>query len=105
MQLELYRQITEYAVMLSDGASAPDKIDEALDACLRSKRPVYIEVPVDVVDQLCRQPLPNRAKSALVSNPDALNEAVREAAEMLNAAKKPAVFIGMEIRRFDSVNV
>ena len=100
MQLESYRQITEYAVMLSDGASAPDKIDEALDACLRSKRPVYIEVPVDVVDQLCRQPLPNRQKSALVSNPDALNEAVREAAEMLKAAKKPAIFIGMEIRRF-----
>lgn len=100
MQLDSYRQITEYAVMLNNGATAPDMIDEALDACVSSKRPIYIEIPVDVVDQICRHPLPNRTKSELVSSPEALDEAVKEAAEMLNNAKKPAVFIGMEIRRF-----
>jgi len=100
MQLDSYRQITECAVMLRDGETAPDQIDKALETCVHSKRPVYIEIPVDVVDQICQEPSDKNFEFDLVSNPDSLDEAVKEATGMLKEAKKPAVLVGLEVRRF-----
>jgi indolepyruvate decarboxylase len=100
MQLAAFREITSCAVILTDPATAPEEIDRAIAACIRTKRPVYVEIPVDIVEQNCRDPEPLAFNDGMISNEDALNEAVHEAGAMLAAARSPAVLIGMEVRRF-----
>src|SRR5690606_38738970 len=47
-QLRIFEQVTQAAVALEDAATAPQQIDDTIDACLRHKRPVYIEIPRDI---------------------------------------------------------
>ena len=56
VQYQVYRQVTEAAVQLTDAAAAPQLIDAAVAACLRARRPCYIEVPLDVAGQQCEPP-------------------------------------------------
>lgn len=98
-QLQVYEKITAAAVALEDATSAPRLIDHCITECVRNKRPVYIEIPRDMVDQPCPAPVklePNRYKS----DPQALAEAIEEATAMLRKAKKPVILAGVEIHRF-----
>lgn len=95
----IFDQVTVASVVLEDAARAPEQIDETIRACIWSKRPVYIELPRDMVDVPCRAPGPWRVRKA-VSDPDSLAEAVAEAASMLKAARRPAVVAGVEIQRW-----
>lgn len=101
LQLDLYSRLTARAEMLTDPSRAPQQIDAAIDACLSQKRPVYIELPVDMVAQPCSEPAEFHLSSQQrTSIPDALAECVSEAAAMLRAAKNPAVLVGVEVHRF-----
>jgi TPP-dependent 2-oxoacid decarboxylase len=99
-QINAFRQVTAAAEMLTDACRAPEQIDRAVKTCLRTKRPVYIEIPADLVGQRCTGSPSPLDEEDPPSNPDALAEAVAEASSMLAGAKKPAVLLGMEVRRF-----
>lgn len=98
-QLEIYERVTVAAAALEDPAEAPHRIDDALARCLATKRPVYLELPRDVVPRPCRAPGPLRL-AAPPRDPDATREAVAEALGMLRAARRPVVLAGVEIHRF-----
>ncbi|HDZ42663.1 hypothetical protein LCGC14_0276610 [marine sediment metagenome] len=100
MQLDIFRNVTAAAVMLTDARTAPEQIDRAIAACINEKRPVYIEIPVDLVDQHCTDPDDGPLAVAPTSDSSALCEAVAEAAELLAEADNPAVLVGLEVRRF-----
>jgi indolepyruvate decarboxylase len=75
------------------------KIDRVLHAALRYKKPVYIELPRDMVSA------PGRAnhKPADIhetSDPVTLRESLAEAAAMINRAKKPVILADVEVHRF-----
>lgn len=98
-QREIFEKITVASVAIEDPKEAPELIDETLAECLRRKRPVYIEIPRDLVEKRC--PAPKRyRKEKLISTPDSLNESILEAAQMLNNAKRPVILAGVEIHRF-----
>jgi indolepyruvate decarboxylase len=99
-QHQIYEKVTVAAETLEDPTEAPRQIDQALAACLRHKRPVYIELPRDMVHQRCAAPRPTQLAPAK-SDPDVLAEAVEEAAGMLRKAKRPAILAGVEIHRFN----
>ncbi len=99
-QINAFRPVTVCAEMLTDAGRAPEQIDRAVQTCLRTKRPVYLEIPVDLVGQQCAAPAAALDGGDDRSQPAALAEAVAEAAAMLAGARRPAVFIGMEVRRF-----
>lgn len=98
-QLDVFSKMTVAAVMLTDGATAGRQIDEAITACMTHKRPVYIELPSDLVGQPCTEG-PGLRPDCHPSDPQSLAEAVEEAAAMLNAARNPAVLLGVEIKCF-----
>ena len=50
-QREIFEKVTVAAEALEDPARAPGQIDSALRQCVRYKRPVYLELPRDVVDR------------------------------------------------------
>jgi indolepyruvate decarboxylase len=97
-QLTVFRQITEAAVVIDDPDTAFRTIDETLATCVRSKRPVYIELPRDMVDVIPR--VRNRGNAPQpVCEPAVLEEALEEITRLLRAAERPVVLAGVEIHR------
>ena len=98
-QLEVFEKLCIAATELNDPMTAFREIDRVLDACYRYKRPVYIDIPRDMVDVV---PTVTHAYRSPDHNADAhaLDEAVRETVQKLNAAKKPLIIAGVEIHRF-----
>jgi len=97
---KVYENVTVATVVLSDPAQAPDQIDAALAACLVQKRPVAIEIPVDVVDHPCRAPGPFAPPAPAGSDPDSLDEALDEIMALMAEAERPAILAGIELHRF-----
>jgi indolepyruvate decarboxylase len=100
----IYERITVAAEALDDPTTAPRQIDHAIAECLRHKRPVYLELPRDMVHMSCGG-AGHRTRSqfehgngADKSNPDVLKEALDEA--MLRQAARPIIMAGVEIHRF-----
>jgi len=58
MQWEMYQKVTIDSAQLTNPHTAPDEIDRLLTRCLSDKLPVYIELPVDMVNASCRTPSP-----------------------------------------------
>src|SRR3954466_11199470 len=50
-QKRVYEEVTVASTVLLDEASAAAEIVRVVDACLKYKRPVYIEMPHDMVDR------------------------------------------------------
>jgi indolepyruvate decarboxylase len=98
-QRRIFEHVTVAAVSLEDPGLAPRQIDETIAACLREKRPVFIEIPRDMVDRPCAAPMPQK-REQLRSDPKVKAEAIRETVAMLNAAKNPVILGGVEIHRF-----
>jgi TPP-dependent 2-oxoacid decarboxylase len=69
---------------------------------LRFKRPIYIELPRDVVSTSITGQYrhPFDIKEFEQSDPNALREASAEASSMICAAKRPVIIAGEEIHRF-----
>src|SRR5579864_7862265 len=52
-QLKIFEQITAASTVLADAQTAQKEIDRVIEAALRFKRPVYIEIPRDMVGAPC----------------------------------------------------
>ncbi|MFZ0790094.1 MAG: hypothetical protein WAM94_10780 [Chromatiaceae bacterium] len=100
MQWEVYRKITVDSAQLTNPLTAPDEIDRVIANCLFEKLPVYLEIPVDMVDAPCRAPgaMPSDRKRA--SDPQALNECVDETLALVGFAVAPVILVGVEVQRF-----
>src|SRR3954469_7817886 len=98
-QLEVFEKITVAAAALDDPMTAFSEIDRVLEAAVRYKRPVYLEVPRDQVQ--ARQVAPHRPyPGPPPSDPDALREAIDEASAMIASARRPMILADVEIHRF-----
>lgn len=97
-QIAIFREITCDQVVLDDPARAPADIARVLRNCLTHSRPVYIELPRDMVNAPCG---PALSLPAPVTDPAALAECVNEVLARLQAARAPTLLVGVEIRRFD----
>lgn len=98
-QAEVFEKICIATAELNDPATAFREIDRVLTACARYKRPVYIEIPRDMVKVAPDSPVEFQY-APLASDPDSLREAANEAAELLSKAEKPVIIAGIEIHRF-----
>jgi TPP-dependent 2-oxoacid decarboxylase len=99
-QLKVFQQLTIASTVLDNPETAAQEIDRVLAAAIRHKQPVYIEFPSDMVTAACT-PSRTRTEKQAPSNPQALQEAVREAEQMINAARQPVIVAGVELHRFD----
>src|ERR1043166_3569126 len=95
-QKKVFEQLTIASTVLSDPQTACAEIDRVLHAALRFKRPVYIELPRDIVAQ---PGLASHRPTELheASDPKALRAALAEAVAMLNAAKQPVILADVEV--------
>ncbi|HMP05274.1 MAG TPA: thiamine pyrophosphate-binding protein, partial [Lacipirellulaceae bacterium] len=98
-QYDVFERLCIAGTELDDPLTAFAEIDRVLGACDRFKRPVYIEIPRDMVHVRPETRPPFRAPAA-PSDPRALDEAVEEAAEKIENARQPVLLLGVEIHRF-----
>src|SRR5438874_161049 len=99
-QKKVFEQLTVASTVLSDPQTAFQEIDRVLHAALRYKRPVYIELPRDLlnVPGIPHHKVPDMHER---SEPKSLRAALAEAAEMINAARQPVILADVEVHRFD----
>ncbi|MCB0079719.1 MAG: alpha-keto acid decarboxylase family protein [Caldilineaceae bacterium] len=98
-QIEVFEKLCIAVTELSDPTVAFREIDRVLDACARYKRPVYIDIPRDMVHVIPDAIYPYHLPHAN-SEPQVVEEAVSEAARLLSAAERPVILAGVELHRF-----
>jgi len=98
-QYEVFEKLCIAGTELSDPVVAFREIDRVLDAAARYKRPVYIEIPRDMVGVVPDMQTPYCCPPS-VSDQNALAEAVAEAVRFIEQSRKPVIVAGIELHRF-----
>ncbi|HEX7376991.1 MAG TPA: thiamine pyrophosphate-binding protein [Pirellulales bacterium] len=98
-QREVFDKICVATAELTDPTIAFRDIDRVLTTCLRTKRPVYIELPRDMVRVTPDVAYEYRSQEP-TSDPEALAEAVGEAARIIGDCRQPVIVAGVEIHRY-----
>ena len=98
-QIEVFEKLCVACVEVNDPVTAFREIDAVLAAAVRFKRPVYIDIPRDMVDVVPQIGQSFHEVPAAV-DPDAMREAAEEARAMLERAERPVILAGVEIHRF-----
>src|SRR5229473_2181 len=98
-QKKVFEQLTIASTVLSDPQTAFQEIDRVLHAALRFKRPVYIELPRDLVFV---PGIPHHKTPTIHerSDPKSLRAALAEAEAMINGARQPVILADVEVHRF-----
>ena len=98
-QFKVFEQITVASTVLDNPQTACREIDRVIDAALTHKRPVYIELPRNMVS-VTAIPYYLPQEIPLPRNDNTLKEALLEAAKIINASAKPAIIAGIELHRY-----
>ena len=106
-QLRVFNQVTVSSTVIDNPQTAAREIDRVLDSSLQHKRPVYIEIPRDMVS------LPLALDRNLINsdgffsiseqekdNSTVLKEALEETVSIIESSKKPAILAGVELHRY-----
>lgn len=99
-QLEIFKQMTVAQTVLDDPSRANSEIDRVLHACFLYKKPVYIEIPRDLVDAEIA-PSNSFKKNESKSDPKALQEALNDVLDLLKKGKRPVIWAGRDIIAHD----
>ncbi len=99
-QKEVFEKITVAAAVLDDPLTAARQIEQAIDALQRYRRPIYLEIPRDLVHAKLPLLEPARLVPDEANDPAALAEALAEVRSMLGVAKRPVILAGAEVGRF-----
>ncbi|KAI5459449.1 thiamine diphosphate-binding protein [Mariannaea sp. PMI_226] len=86
---------------LTDAITAPDEVDRIMEQALHHQRPVYLEIPDDMVDaEVSAANLHRRPKLGLLPPPETENELAKIGLvlERLYTAKQPVILVDGESR-------
>jgi TPP-dependent 2-oxoacid decarboxylase len=98
-QRRVYDEVTVASAVLLDEQRAASEIVRCVEACLRHKRPVYIEVPHDMADRMIPTAV-NAPSMKEESDPHTLLAALEETFALIRSAKKPVILAGVELARY-----
>ncbi|MDD1643274.1 MAG: thiamine pyrophosphate-dependent enzyme, partial [Methylococcaceae bacterium] len=97
-QREIFERITCATEVLNDPVIAFRQIDRAIAAARRLCKPVYIEIPRDLV-MVEGYPMPAEATEQFASDETALSEAIAETMELMAKSVSPMIIAGVELHR------
>ncbi|MGE7873175.1 alpha-keto acid decarboxylase family protein [Bacillus paramycoides] len=96
---KMYREITVAQTNLTPEHAA-EEIDRVLRACWNEKRPVHINLPIDVYNKPINKPTEPILNKPILSNKEALGKMLLHATSKINSAKKPVILADFEVTRF-----
>ncbi|GAD96252.1 pyruvate decarboxylase [Paecilomyces variotii No. 5] len=96
---QIHSHLTVAQANLRDPRMIPEQIDDVLRQCIIHSRPVYIEVPVDLVDQR----VPDDRLKTIIDIPatvplEIYNTVLDRVLERIYSAKRPIIFVDGESR-------
>ena len=96
--LRAYELVTASAARASTASEVPAVVDRGIATAIRTKRPVYIEINMD----LWTQPCPKPAIPVTTTNPPVgtENQLAATIVGLIRAATSPLVLVGTEIQRY-----
>jgi TPP-dependent 2-oxoacid decarboxylase len=97
-QREIFERITCATEVLNDPVIAFRQIDRAIATARRLCKPVYIEIPRDLV-MVEGYPMPAEATEQFASDETALSEAIAETMELMAKSVSPMIIAGVELHR------
>ncbi len=98
-QYDVFEKLCVAGTELTDPLIAFSEIDRALATCARYKRPVYIEIPRDMV-HVRPETSPPYKQVEVRSDSRALAEAIDETVKRIENARQPVLLLGVELHRF-----
>ncbi|MCI0482619.1 MAG: pyruvate decarboxylase, partial [Candidatus Dadabacteria bacterium] len=102
-QRDIFSHTTVMSVIVRHLEDAPYLIDKAIEECVFRKKPVYLEIPCNLAGLKVPPPKRKYFVKDPVSHPEALEEAVEKAAELLGSAAKTVLVAGAKLRPFGAV--
>ena len=103
-QHRIYQELTCASSVITNPRTAAEEIDRVVRAMWTHQQPGYLEVHRDMVDQIISVPRSliewDGQLAFEKSDERKLNEAVRDTCERWNAARNPALLIGIEAYRY-----
>ena len=97
-QREIFGRVTVESIIIRHASEAPTQIDRAIDAALHHRKPVYLEIPCNLANATTSAPHPRTFDAPPTVDAATLAAAVDHAAEVINAAIKPALVAGVGLR-------
>lgn len=110
-ELEIYQQSKCYepvvakTLIIRHAADAAKMIDDAIYTCLTEKKPVYLEIPVNLATLPIPEPVSIQSVSDYgkkASDPVALKDAAAAIAKSIEASVKPVLVAGVKLRKQDA---
>lgn len=101
-QLRVFNEICVEAVCIQSIETACKDILSAFNTAMLEQQPAYIEVPRNLMNETIPNPI-ELSKNELtqsLSDPESLQEAVREITSMIKQRKKPIIHAGIGVRRY-----
>ncbi|ONG60643.1 alpha-keto acid decarboxylase family protein [Bacillus cereus] len=95
----MYREITIAQTNVTP-EHAVEEIDRVLRACWNEKRPVHINLPIDVYNKPINKPTEPILYKPILSNKEALDKMLLHATSKIKNAKKPVILADFEVDRF-----
>jgi len=100
-QFEIFKNITKAAYVLEDLSYAGYLIDKAFEELNYFKQPVYLEIPRDLFNKTIDYDVYRLGTYQMPkTNPNNLEEAIREIKETINKANTPVFVFGVETARY-----
>ena len=99
-QKEVFERVTVAAIVLDDPLTAARQLDRAITALKRYRRPIYVEIPRDLVHARLPAATPPSTMPEETADPAVLAEALGEVRSMLVSAKRPVILAGAETGRY-----
>ncbi|CAI9086636.1 preprotein translocase subunit Tim44 [Candidatus Methylacidiphilum fumarolicum] len=99
-QLKVFEALTVFAAILENPRDIGEQILRAIQLALQYKRPAYLEIPRDMASAEIAIPDEISFSGDTHSDLKALEEALTEAKQMIEAAAQPLILADVEIQRF-----
>ncbi|MBA2367693.1 MAG: alpha-keto acid decarboxylase family protein [Candidatus Protochlamydia sp.] len=99
-QLEVFKHVTIDQGILDDPETAAGIIDRVLNGCLEHKKPVYFEIPRNLVDAPLPEMKPSQPLSTSSLDPRILKEALDESIAIFKKCTHPLIWAGHKILRY-----
>jgi TPP-dependent 2-oxoacid decarboxylase len=104
-QQKIFEHLTIDSILLDNPRTAAKEIDRVLSSAIRYKRPVYVELPRDMISiPIYQQQYTDSFtpySKTYETDMDSLQEALVEAIALINSSKQPVIIAGIEIHRFE----
>jgi indolepyruvate decarboxylase len=97
-ELDAFSQVTAKSVRVANAAEVPAVVDDALTAALTSKRPVYLEIAMNLWSQTCDNPGPPLTSAVAAAGTE--TQLATTLVDLIRSAQKPVVLIGTEVARY-----